>query len=159
MINRTDIQNKLDGNLGEDITLSGVLNGLLENVEAVDFSMEVTIDADDEIIEAARNELTEGGFGDDETEEDFDVDTELLEGFFAGNVKQNYQMLANTDILKADGTEYEVFGIYREETEKYYLLFDGKNFNEVENQFYSCGLIVSKEHFLKLLNKDVAIEG
>lgn len=159
MINRTDIQNKLNGNQGDYITLSGVLSGLLENVEPVDFSMEVTADADDEIIEAARNELTEGGFGDDETEEDFDVDTELLEGFFAGNVKQNYQMLANTDILKADGTEYEVYGIYREETEKYYLLSDGKNFNEVENQFYSCGLIVSEEHFLKLLNKDVAIEG
>lgn len=111
MINRTDIQNKLNGNQGDYITLSGVLSGLLENVEPVDFSMEVTADADDEIIEAARNELTEGGFGDDETEEDFDVDTELLEGFFAGNVKQNYQMLANTDILKADGTEYEVYGI------------------------------------------------
>lgn len=85
--------------------------------------------------------------------------SQQLEGFFAGNVKQNYQMLANTDILKADGTEYEVYGIYREETEKYYLLSDGKNINEVENQFYSCGLIVSEEHFLKLLNKDVAIEG
>lgn len=117
MINRTDIQNKLNGNLGEHITLSGILGELLENVEPVDFSMEATADTDDEIIEAARNELTEGGFGDDETEEDFDVDTELLEGFFTGNAKHNYQMLANTDILKTDGTEYEVFGIYRDETE------------------------------------------
>lgn len=49
MINRTDIQNKLNGNQGDYITLSGVLSGLLENVEPVDFSMEVTADADDEI--------------------------------------------------------------------------------------------------------------
>lgn len=159
MINRTDIQNKLNGNLGECITLSGVLGGLLENVEPVDFSMEVTADADDETIETARNELTEGGFGDDETDEDLNVDTELLEGFFAGEVKKNYQMLANTDILNINGTEYEVFGIYREETEKYYLLSDGKNVNEAVNQFNTCGLIVSGEHFLKLLNKGVVING
>ena len=31
MINRTDIQNKLNGNQGDYITLSGVLSGLLEN--------------------------------------------------------------------------------------------------------------------------------
>lgn len=159
MINRTDIQNKLNGNLGEYITLSGILGGLLENVEPVDFSMEVTADADDETIEAARNELTEGGFGDDETDENFNVDTELLEGFFAGEVKKNYQMLANTDILNTNGTEYEVFGIYREETEKYYLLSDGKNVTEAVNQFNTCGLIVSREHFLKLLNKEVVING
>lgn len=159
MINRTDIQNKLNGNLGECITLSGVLGGLLENVEPVDFSMEVTADADDETIETVRNELTEGGFGDDETDEDLNVDTELLEGFFAGEVKKNYQMLANTDILNINGTEYEVFGIYREETEKYYLLSDGKNVNEAVNQFNTCGLIVSREHFLKLLNKGVVING
>ena len=30
MINRTDIQNKLNGNQGDYITLSGVLSGLLE---------------------------------------------------------------------------------------------------------------------------------
>lgn len=159
MIIRTDIQNKLNGNLGEDITLSGVLSGLLENIEPVDFSMEVTADADDETIEAARNELTEDGFGDDETDADFNVDTELLEGFFAGEVKKNYQMLANTDILNTNGTEYEVFGIYREEIEKYYLLSDGKNVTEAVNQFNTCGLIVSREHFLKLLNKDVVIKG
>lgn len=159
MINRTDIQNKLNGNQGEHITLSGILGELLENVEPVDFSMEATADTDDEIIEAARKKLTEGGFGDDETEEDFDVNTELLEGFFAGNVKHNYQMLANTNILKTDGTEYEVFGIYRDETEKYYLLSDGNNSNEAIDQFSAYGLIVSKEHFLKLLNKKVVVEG
>lgn len=159
MIKRTDIQNKLNDNLGEHITLSRILGELLENFDPVDFSMEATADTDDEIIEAARNDLTEGGFGDDETEEDFDVDTELLEGFFAGKTKHNYQMLANTDILKIDGTEYEVFGIYRDETEKYYLLSDGNNSNEEVDQYSAHGLIVSKEHFLKLLNKEVVIEG
>lgn len=159
MIKRTDIQNKLNDNLGEHITLSRILGELLENFDPVDFSMEATADTDDEIIEAARNDLTEGGFGDDETEEDFDVDTELLEGFFAGKTKHNYQMLANTDILKIDGTEYEVFGIYRDETEKYYLLSDGNNSNEEVDQYGAHGLIVSKEHFLKLLNKEVVIEG
>lgn len=159
MINRTDIHNKLNGNLGEYITLSGVLGGLLENVESVDFGTEVTVDVDDKIIEAARNELTDGGFGDDETEEALDVDAELLEDFFAKSAKQNFQMLANTDILRTDGTEYEVFGIFRAETEKYYLLSDSKNCNEEKDQFNTCGLIVSKEHFSKLLNKDVVIEG
>ena len=158
MINRTDIQNRLNGNLGEFITLSGILDGLLEHVESTDFGMETKAEADDKVIEAARTELTEGGFGDDETEEDFEVDTELLEGFFSGEVKKNYQMLANTIILNNDGTEYMVFGIYREETAKFYLLSDGNNFNEAA-VFNTCGLIVSKGHFLKLLNKDVVIEG
>ena len=159
MINRTDIQNRLNSNLGGYITLSGVLSGLLESVESVDFSAEMVADTNDEIIEAARNELAEGGFGDDEIEEVFDEDTALLDDFFAGNTKHNYQMLANTDILKTDGTEYEVFAIYRDETKKYYLLSDGNKPNESLEKFNACGLIVSKEHFLKLLNKEVVIEG
>lgn len=159
MINRTDIQNKLNDNPEGHITLSGILGELLENVEPVDFSMEMAVDTDDEIIEVARNELAEGGFGDDETEDDFDVDTELLEGFFVGRVKHNYQMLANTNILKTDGAEYEVFGIYRDETEKYYLLSDGNNSDEAVGQFSAYGLIVSREHFLKLLNKELVVKG
>ena len=159
MISRTEINNRMNNNSEGHITLTEVLTDLLTDVESVEFNTEVAADANDEVIEAARNELTEGGFGDDETEETFEVDTNLLEGFFSGRVKKNYQMLANADILKTDGTEYEAFGIYRDETEKYYLLSDGVSFNEAADQFNVVGLIVSNDHFTKLLNKEVDIEG
>lgn len=157
MISRTEINNKINSNSEGHITLTEVLTDLLTDVESMEFNMEVAADANDEVIEAARNELTEGGFGDDETEETFEVDTNLLEGFFSGRVKKNYQMLANADILKTDGSEYEAFGIYRDETEKYYLLSDGVSFNEAADQFNAVGLIVSNDHFTKLLNKEVDI--
>lgn len=159
MINRTDIHNKINNNPENHITLTDVLGELLANFESVDFYAEKATSVDDEVIEVARNELTEGGFGDDETEETFEVDTNLLERFFSGSVKKKYQMLANADILKPDGMEYEVFGIYREETEKYYLLSDGVSFNETAEQFNAVGLIVSNDHFTKLLNREVSIEG
>ena len=159
MISRTDIQNKLKDNQEKCTNISEVLSELLANYDSADFGIETKAYADDKVIKAARNELTEGGFGDDETEEDFEVDTEILEGFFSGKAKRNYQMLANNDILNTNGTEYEVFGIYREETEKYYLLSDGKCFKETADQFNAFGLIVSKAHFLKLMNKDVVISG
>ena len=102
MISRTEINNKMNNNSEGHITLTEVLTDLLTDVESVKSNAEVAADANDEVIEAARNELTEGGFGDDETEETFEVDTNLLEGFFSGGVKKNYQMLANADILKTD---------------------------------------------------------
>ena len=52
------------------------------------FYAEETAAADDEAIEVARNELTEGGFGDDETEETMELDTDLLESFFSGDAKK-----------------------------------------------------------------------
>ena len=159
MINRTDIHNKMNSNPKGYITLTGVLDELLADIESVEFNAEKGMVFDDKAIETARNELTEGGFGDDETEETFEVDTNLLEGFFSGRVKKNYQMLANADILRTDGTEYEVFGIYREETEKYYLLSDCGSLNESADRFIAAGLIVSNDHFTKLLNKEVAVEG
>ena len=159
MIKRTDIHNKINSNPENHITLTDVLGELLADVEPMGFYAEETAAADDEVVEAARNELTEGGFGDDETEENMELDTDLLESFFSGDAKKNYQMLANADILKTDGTEYEVFGIYREETEKYYLLSDGVSFKEAADQFNAVGLIVSNDHFTKLLNKEADIEG
>lgn len=158
MIKRTDIHNKINSNPENHITLTDVLGELLVDVESVGFYAEETTVADDEVIEAARNELTKGGFGDDETEEATELYTDFLESFFSGGAKKNYQMLANADILKTDGTEYEVFGIYREETEKYYLLSDGVSFNETADKFNAVGLIVSNDHFTKLLNKEVSIE-
>lgn len=149
----------MDSNLEGQITLNGVLDELLADVESVKFNAEENNAIDDGVIEVARNELTEGGFGDDETEETMELDTDRLESFFAGDAKKNYQMLANADILKTDGTEYEAFGIYRDETEKYYLLSDGVNFIEAVGQFNAVGLIVSNDHFTKLLNKEVDIEG
>ena len=157
MINMIDIHNKI--NSQNHITLTDVLGELLADVESVGFNTEKGIVIDDKAIEAARDELTEGGFGDEETEETMELDTDFLESFFSSETKKNYQMLANTDILKTDGTEYEVFGIYREETEKYYILSDGVSFNEAGAQLTAVGLIVSNDHFAKLLNKEVSIEG
>lgn len=157
MINMIDIHNKI--NSQNHITLTDVLGELLADVESVGFNTEKGIVIDDKAIEAARDELTEGGFGDEETEETMELDTDFLESFFSSETKKNYQMLANTDILKTDGTEYEVFGIYREETEKYYILSDGVSFNETGAQLTAAGLIVSNDHFAKLLNKEVSIEG
>ena len=159
MINRTNIHNKMNSNPDVHFALSKALDEMLAEVESVEFNTEKMAVAESEVIEAARNELTEGGFGDDEMEENFEMDTNLLEGFFSGTVKKNYQMLANANILKTDGTEYEVFGMYREETEKYYLLSDGASFNELADQFNAAGLIVSNNHFTKLLNKELSIEG
>ncbi len=159
MISRTEIHNKMNKNTDAHSALSKVLDEMLADVEPVEFNSEKTTTAEDKEIEAARNALTEGGFGDDEAEEIFETDTNLLEGFFSGTVKKNYQMLANAGLLKTDGTEYEVFGTYREETEKYYLLSDGVSFNESPDQFNAVGLIVSNDHFTKLLNKDVSIDG
>ncbi len=157
MINMIDIHNKI--NSENHITLTDVLGELLADVESVGFNTEKGIVFDDKAIEAARDELTEGGFGDEETEETMELDTDFLESFFSSETKKNYQMLANTDILKTDGTEYEVFGIYREETEKYYILSDSVSFNETGAQLTAAGLIVSNDHFAKLLNKEVSIEG
>lgn len=157
MINMIDIHNKI--NSQNHITLTDVLGELLADVESVGFNTEKGIGFDDKAIKAARDELTEGGFGDEETEETMELDTDFLESFFSSETKKNYQMLANTDILKTDGTEYEVFGIYREETEKYYILSDGVSFNEAGAQLTAVGLIVSNDHFAKLLNKEVSIEG
>lgn len=157
MINMIDIHNKI--NSQNHITLTDVLGELLADVESVGFNTEKSIVLDDKAIKAARDELTEGGFGDEETEETMELDTDFLESFFSSETKKNYQMLANTDILKTDGTEYEVFGIYREETEKYYILSDGVSFNEAGAQLTAVGLIVSNDHFAKLLNKEVSIEG
>lgn len=157
MINMIDIHNKI--NSQNHITLTDVLGELLADVESVGFNTEKGIVIDDKAIKAARDELTEGGFGDEETEETMELDTDFLESFFSSETKKNYQMLANTDILKTDGTEYEVFGIYREETEKYYILSDGVSFNEAGAQLTAVGLIVSNDHFAKLLNKEVSIEG
>lgn len=157
MINMIDIHNKI--NSQNHITLTDVLGELLADVESVGFNTEKGIVIDNKAIEAARDELTEGGFGDEETEETMELDTDFLESFFSSETKKNYQMLANTDILKTDGTEYEVFGIYREETEKYYILSDGVSFNEAGAQLTAVGLIVSNDHFAKLLNKEVSIEG
>lgn len=159
MISRTDIHNKMSSNSETHITLTDVLGELLADVKPVGFYAEEAAAVDDEVIEAARNELTKGGFGDDETEETMELDTDLLESFFSGDAKKNYQMLANADILKTDGIEYEVFGIFREETEKYYLLSDGVSFKEAADQFNAVGVIVSNDHFTKLLNKEVDIEG
>lgn len=157
MINMIDIHNKI--NSQNHITLTDVLGELLADVESVGFNTEKSIVLDDKAIKVARDELTEGGFGDEETEETMELDTDFLESFFSSETKKNYQMLANTDILKTDGTEYEVFGIYREETEKYYILSDGVSFNEAGAQLTAVGLIVSNDHFAKLLNKEVSIEG
>ena len=104
MINMIDIHNKI--NSENHITLTDVLGELLADVESVGFNTEKGIVFDDKAIEAARDELTEGGFGDEETEETMELDTDFLESFFSSETKKNYQMLANTDILKTDGTEY-----------------------------------------------------
>lgn len=88
MINRTDIHNKMDSNLEGQITLNGVLDELLADVESVKFNAEENNAIDDGVIEVARNELTEGGFGDDETEETMELDTDRLESFFAGDAKK-----------------------------------------------------------------------
>lgn len=159
MINRTDIHNKVIGTEMEPASMTAALDEVLADVTEVEYGTAVETGADDDAIEVARTELTGGGFGDDETEETDEADTSLLENFFSGKTKKNYQMLASADILKTDGSEYEVSGIYREETEKYYLLSSGSNSGEGTEHFNSYGIIISNEHFKKLLNKDMVIEG
>ena len=159
MINRTNIHNKVIGTETEPVSMRTALDEALADVKGVEYGTDVEAGVDEDAIEAARTELTGGGFGDDETEEANEVDTSLLENFFAGKTKKNYQMLACTDILKTNGSEYEVAGIYRDETEKYYILSDGSNPDEDTEHINSYGIIVSNEHFIKLLNKDVVIDG
>lgn len=159
MINRTEIHNKMNGALEGYITLSGVLDGLLADVEPIEFEACSETEAGEEAIDAARRELTDGGFGDNEIEETSSIDTARLDNFFTGGKKKNYQMLANSAVLKNDGSEYEVSGIYRDETEKFYLLSDDNDSVNESEHTNSYGLIVSKDTFLKLMNKKVTIEG
>lgn len=159
MINRTYIHNKVIGTEAEPVNMTAVLDEALTGVTGVEFGTAEEAGVDEGAIEAARTELTGGGFGDDETEEADEADLSLLENFFAGKVKKNYQMLASADILKTDGSEYEVSGIYRDETEKYYLLSEGSNPGGGTEHFNSYGIIVSNEHFKKFLNKEVVIDG
>ena len=159
MINRTDIHKKIIGSEMKPATMTATLDELLADVKSIEFNTAPQVVLDDEAIKEARNEFIGGGFGDEETEVLQEIDTNFLESFFSGNTKKNYQMLASTDVLKTDGSEYEVFGIYRDETEKYYLLSNGTSNDCDDELFSSFGLIVSNEHFCKLLNKDVIIDG
>lgn len=93
MISRTEINNKMNNNSEGHITLTEVLTDLLTDVESVEFNTEVAADANDEVIEAARNELTEGGFGDDETEETFEVDTNLLKDSSLAELRRTIRCL------------------------------------------------------------------
>ena len=158
MVNREEINEKIVMNLDENIELTGILDALLMDVMAVDYDCKSNYDADEVAVETARDELVEGGFGDSTTEECSDIGLDVLDGFFSSGEKRNFQMLASTSILKDGDSEYQVSGIYREETDKYYLL----SFNQASESdlpVNSHGLIVSKEHFLKMLNPEVEFSG
>ncbi len=156
MINRTEIEKKVKEASGG---LTEVLDELLSDVKADDKSTVTVADTGDEVVERLRNELVNGGFGDDEVEDPSEIEIDRLESFFVPGGKKYYQMDACSDYLKKDGSEYEVFGIYRNETGKYYLLFDENHPCKEEAYINTCGLIVSEDHFLKLQNNEVVIKG
>ena len=158
MINREEINKIMVMDSGENIELTGILDSLLVNVTAIDFGCENNHNVEKVAVETAREEMVDGSFGDDATEECTDIDLDMLDSFFSSGDKRNYQMLARTTILKEDGSEYQVSGIYRKETDKYYLLSS----NQVSDSglpVNSYGLIVSREHFLKMLNPEVNFYG
>ena len=102
MISRSDINEKTKGVLSEYTDLSGILSGLLIDVEAVNYYSELSEGISEDTVETARNNLIEGGYGDEEIEEETDIDDDYLECFFAGSKKINYQMMVNSEILKTD---------------------------------------------------------
>lgn len=116
---------------------------------------------DTERIEQERAHLVDGGFGDDSIEELENFDSSIVEDFFSAKAKEHYQLTINTDLLNDLEYEGEVFGVNCSETQRFYAISKNETFSyEKPNPAFNlCGLLVSNDHFYKLLNSEVMIEG
>ncbi len=153
-IQTTSITIKRDTETGN---VKDFLDAMLRDISPMSYDSENMIAVETNSIEDFRKSLVEGGFGDDTAEELADTDDNLLEEFFSKGKKKVYQMLVNKEILNNNGSEYQICGVYREETNKYYMLSLDQEVSNIPINSY--GLIVSVDHFLKMLNKDVKFEG
>lgn len=158
MINREEITKMTTGEHTGYRSITEVLDLMLEGVSPVEYGCEKTPEVDNEVLEASRTDLTEGGFGDASTEQTGEDDDGLLEAFFTHKDNRNYQIHASTELLRPDGSEYQVCGVFRDETDKFYLLSEYPHSCGTLSE-NSYGLIVSKEHFLRMLNPEVNFEG
>ncbi len=73
--------------------------------------------------------------------------------------KKFYEIAINSELLEDKNSERVVYGTFCEETMKFYALCKAYESADLESNCNSCGLIVSNEHFLKLLNPGVVIQG
>lgn len=157
MVNRRLIKTiETDKTIKGDEWFGVVLDKMLAEVESVEYETCTTSEVCEETIRNSRNELVDGGFGDNETEDADDFDVNLLDSFFSTTGKKNYHLSMNSEVVADTQYEGEIHGIACEETEKYYVFAKG---NGDENTYTSHGLIVSNKHFLKLLNPEVEIVG
>lgn len=158
-VNRTDIMNS---HSQTGLSINEILSEKLANIEAEVIEQQDINVSDHEKISDERENLVNGGFGEDACEDAVeDVDKALAENFFSKNkIRKNYIIHVSSEILSDTANMGEVLAVGREETERYYVLsMYETDFQKTEEFCNSIGLIVSNENFAKLLNKSVGVKG
>ena len=133
----------------EGKNLTSIIDSMVKDVSPVNYKSDEDGEVDADAIAAARKELLNGGFGDMTVEKPDEKVLTMVDRFSSKEPKNLYQMIIDKALLKDNGTEYELDGIFCEETGIYNVLDCG-----ISNK---KGLVVSQEHFLKMLNPSAEI--
>lgn len=187
-MNRAEILGKMHSSPDAPMSLSDVLDEILADVTPVAYgapdadvvwvderSSEDTSEpsAEDADIVAIRDALLAGEFGGPDPDDMDGMDEDQWNALYEATSRSleerlpdahqiHYIMQANDAMLKVDGSEYEVWGIRREESERFYLLGGAgmeSGVHQDDDYVNSYGLIVSPDHFVRLLNPVLLIEG
>ena len=163
MIKRTEIEKKMGESVqGEENSgFSQILEELLREVVPVEYGPVKKCEVLEYALDKARTELMEGGFESAEVEGPVEFDSDLANSFFGGPVEKHFHLSLCSQVIEDPGYEGGILGIACQETARYFAFLKAANEKQADEQamYTSHGLLVSNEHFRKLLNPEVQIKG
>ena len=163
MIKRTEIEKRMGESVqGEKNSgFSQILEELLREVVPVEYGSVRKCEVLEYALDKARTELMEGGFESAEVEGTVEFDSDLANSFFGGPVEKHFHLSLSSQVIEDPDYEGGILGIACQETARYFAFLKAANEKLADNQamYTSHGLLVSNEHFRKLLNPEVEIEG